>query len=98
MLDMGLDGVLSNLQVSCDFLIRLPLDKEAQYLHFTLGQRLSLFRYPYFANQVGRRLGRELDLPGGSSLDSSAQFGGLCVLEEVTNRPSPHRTNHCPAF
>src|SRR6266567_5649081 len=98
MLDMNFDGVLDNLEIPREFLIRLSLSEETQYLRFTFGQCYWYFWHLYLAHEVGGGLGRELDLSSGSSFDRSTQFRSLCVFEQVADGTCPHRANHQIAF
>src|SRR5438874_9973168 len=69
--DMGSDGLFPNLQVAGNLFVGVSPGKQAQHFRLAPGKHLRLFRETGFAQQRGRGLGAEMDLPRNSSPDGT---------------------------
>lgn len=91
---MRLDRLFANHQFAGDFLVRATQCQQAQHLRLAFGQFFGAVGRLDFAHQASRGLRRELHLSVGGGFDGAAQFIGLGVLEQVSNRPRAHRAHY----
>src|SRR5947209_15278022 len=94
---MGSHGLFPDMQVAGNLFVGVSPGKKAQHFRLAPGKHLCLFRETGFAQQRGRGLGAEMDLPCDSSPDGTAYLACLSIFEEKAAGARAHGLKHSGA-